>query len=229
MSGEKIKVFKETFTKLDDLIKSHYTNFEELRNIYFEFLEYLKEEKVGTSGGFTGLSEYLILKAIQIHLEQKHGKFEWKKKTKDAYFSISKDNKILITHAMSIDDDMKRAIEKWRCSIAWSENKAKLRPDIVIFKLTNNHYKLVAIIQIKVYAVNPKAVKDEVEKIRKMTSDGYEGPLRAIIFFFKIGKHKEELKKGFNYIITPENHQEFEKMLQKIDKKLNFIQNDSLE
>jgi len=222
-------IFEEVFTKLDDLIKSHYTNFEELRNIYFEFLEYLKKVKAGTSGGFTGLSEYLILKAIQMRLEQKHGKFEWKKKTKDAYFSISKNNKILLTHAMCIDDNMRHAVEKWGCSIAWSEDKAKLRPDIVIFKLTNSIYKPYAIIQIKVYSVNPKAVKDEVEKIKKMAGDGDERSLRAIIFFFEIGKHKKELKEGFNYIITPKNHQEFDRMLQEIDKKLNFIQNEGLE
>jgi len=162
-------------------------------------------------------------------MEQKHGKFEWKKKTKDAYFSISKDNEILLTHAMSIDDDVKRAVEKWGYSIAWSEDKAKLRPDIVIFKLTNSIYKPEAIIQIKVYSVNPKAVTDEVEKIKKMAGDGDERSLRAIIFFFEIGKHKEELKEGFDYIITPKNHQEFDRMLQEIDKKLNFIQNESLE
>ena len=130
---------------------------------------------------------------------------------------------------MCIDDNMRHAVEKWGCSIAWSEDKAKLRPDIVIFKLTNNHYKPEAIIQIKVCSVNPKALKDEIEKIKRMAGDGDGGPLRAIIFFFEIGKHKKELKEGFNYIITPENHQEFEKMLQEIDKKLNSIQIDSLE
>jgi len=219
--GEKImhEVFKEMFAKLDELIHDNYTNFEELRNIYHEFLEYLKE-KVGTSGGFTGLSEYIILKAIQIRLEQKHGKFEWKKKTNDAYFSISKNNKILLTHAISIDDNMKRAVEKWGYSIEWSEDKAKLRPDIVIFKLTNSHYKPEVIIQIKIYHISPKAVDDEVEKIKRMAGGGDKIPLCVIILFHQVGEHKQKLKEGFDLVITPEDPAEFKDMLQKIEERL---------
>jgi hypothetical protein len=213
------EVFKEMFAKLDELIHDNYTNFEELRNIYREFLEYLKE-KVGTSGGFTGLSEYIILKAIQIRLEQKHGEFEWNKKTNDAYFSISTDNKILLTHAISIDDNMKRAVEKWGYSIEWSEDKAKLRPDIVIFKLTNSHYKPEVIIQIKIYHISPKAVDDEVEKIKRMAGGGDKIPLCVIILFHQVGEHKQKLKEGFDLVITPEDPAEFKDMLQKIEERL---------
>ena len=213
------EVFNEMFAKLDELINDNYTNFEELRNIYCKFLEYLKG-KVGTSGGFTGLSEYIILKAIQIRLEQKHGKFEWNKKTNDAYFSISTDNKILLAHAISIDDNMKRAVEKWGYSIEWSEDKAKLRPDIVIFKLTNSHYKPEVIVQIKIYHISPKAVDDEVEKIKRMACGGDKKPLCVIILFHQVGEHKQKLEEGFDLVITPEDPAEFKDMLQRIEERL---------
>jgi hypothetical protein len=209
------------FAKLDELISNHYTNFEELTNIYFNFLNYLKEA-AGTAGGFTGLSEYLILKAILKNLEEKlKCKFNPEQKTDDTYFLISEESKrILLTHAISIDNNMKRAVEKWGYSIDWSEDKAKLRPDIVIFKLTNSHYKPEAIIQIKVYHISPKAVEDEVEKIKKMAGDGDKKPLCVIILFHKVGEHKQKLKEGFDLVITPENPAEFKDMLQKIEERL---------
>jgi hypothetical protein len=224
MIEEKItKIFEEMFTKLDELIKSHYTNFEELSNIYIEFLEYIKKEKAGTSGGFTGLSEYLILKTILLHLEQKlNVEFEKPLKIKGAYFFVSKDKEILVTHAININKDMESVVkEKFGYGTIWSKDKTikRLRPDIVIFKLTNNYYKPEAIIQIKVYAVSPNAISNETNKIEKMAS-GNGKPLCAIIFFCEVGKHREKLKEGFNYVVTPENPVEFEKMLQEIEKRL---------
>jgi hypothetical protein len=222
--GEKIKeIFKEMFAKLDEMIKSHYTNFEELRDIYFEFLEYIKKEKAGTSGGFTGLSEYLILKAILLHLEQKLS-VEFEKslqKIKDAHFFVSKDKEILVTHGININEDMESIVkEKFGYGIIWSKDKntKRLRPDIVIFKLTNNYYKPEAIIQIKVYAVSPNAIINETNKVRKMAS-GSGKPLCAIIFFCEVGKHREKLE-GFGYVVTPKNPVEFEKMLQEIERRL---------
>ncbi|MEM4480594.1 MAG: hypothetical protein QXG58_05065 [Candidatus Bathyarchaeia archaeon] len=218
-----MEMVKDIFEVVDKKISDCDFDFGKLADIYRKWLDCIKK-KTGTSGGFTGLSEYLIFKTILLYLEQKlEIRFKPKRKTKYAYFFVSTDGQILVTHATSIDNYMEKAADKLG-KISWSDDETakKLRPDIVIFKkLTDNHYKPEAIIQIKVYAVNPQAIKGEVEKIKKIASVRNGKPLLAIIFFFEPATvHKEELQKEFAYIITPKEPSNFKRMLREIESKL---------
>ena len=213
------QIFEIIDNKINDIVKEmdYKDNFKELTKMYFDWLNFWRK-KAGTSQGFTGLSEYIVLKAISLFLEQKQGiEFELKPKMGEkeytTYFFISKDKRVIITHAISIDENMKSTVsnEKGKeIEFDWVEEK--LRPDIVIFKEDNGCYRPEAVIEIKIYKVSPNAIRDEVEKFEKTSSEIKSKPLRCIIFFTK---QSDENKQGIDYFITPEN-QKFREMLQNI-------------
>ncbi|MEM3785876.1 MAG: hypothetical protein QXZ59_00660 [Nitrososphaeria archaeon] len=220
--NEKHKVdYKKIFDNIDKGIIACNFDFRELTGVYDGLFNYLKE-KAGTSAGFTGLAEYIILNTIFLYLKQKLNiQFKPEAKTKDVNFFISTDKRILITHSISINEEMgKVVVKKFGKNIIWSFSKKS--PDIVIFNSTDSGYSPEAIIQIKLYAVSSGIIDGEVNKIKKMLSGVKNNkPFCCIIFFHKLSpKIENKLKKDFNFVITPDNPN-FIEMLQKIEMRLH--------
>lgn len=212
--------YSKVFQIIDEEIVDCKFNFSKLRCVYLNWFNYLKG-KAGTSAGFTGLAEYIILQTIFLYLEQNLKiSFGTQAKTENVNFFVSKDKRILITHGISINKEMGKVVnEKFGKNIIWSfSNKS---PDIVIFKSTINGYSPEAIIQIKIYAVSPKIIDDEINKIEEILSSIKSNkPLCSMIFFYPTSEETvNKLKRDFNFVITPENP-DFIGMLREIEMRL---------
>ena len=204
-------------------------DFRLLRDLYLKsFWEKIKDI-AGTSAGFTGLSEYIILRTIMDFLEKElEVKFHVLEKTKDVRFFVSSDRKILITHSISINKGMKNAVQKkLNKEINWSteEGMDRLQPDIVIFKLTNGVYEPKTIIQIKIYQMNDRVIGDEIGKLEKVATIG--DPLMVILFFYEpTNKGVDELKEFTKnhpnraFAILPNENVSFNEALCKIRNSL---------
>jgi len=182
------------------------SNFERLCDLYWSFGRDLTQI-AGTMAGFTGLSEYIVLKTIIFFLEKELPvKFEKTveksvppkkpanklKEENVAKFFVSSDNNILITHSISINEGMEKCVRrKLHKEILWGEEKSK-RPDIVIFRLKNDRYDPVAIVQVKIYQVNPDVINQDIKTLEKITRT-IRGCLMIIVFFHepsRTGKEK---------------------------------------
>ena len=197
---ENVGITKQVLKPIDDtiesLIQKNSYNLTNLAKIYFDFFEGLKE-KAGTSAGFTGLSEYIILKTLLRYLEENlRTEFnDAKELTRDVYFFVSKDRKILVTHSITIDETKKKEFKsKLGKEVIWGLKK---QPDIVVFKLKRGYYKPIVIIQIKIYAVNQEVIRNTIESFKNMVKNtGYENfeiPLMVLISFHEFGKRKKEI------------------------------------
>jgi hypothetical protein len=219
--NEKCEMFSEVFEIIDKKVGDCDFDFRKLKEVYFSWFKCLKM-KAGTSAGFTGLAEYVILRAILLYFEQKLKiKFEIKSKSNDTRFFASNDKHVLITHSISMDKNMERAVDKeLGKKIEWNQGARGLKPDIIIFKESHEHYNPKAIIQIKVYAVSPSSIRKEINNVKKMTEIRNKKPLLVIIFFSRLSnENKEKLKEKFDYVITPESLN-FGKMLQDVYNQL---------
>jgi len=198
---EDVKFAKEMLQPLDSKIIHYKYDLAKLISLYFKFWRGLKKI-AGTASGFTGLSEYIILRAILMYLNEKLG-IDFRPcskvvdpKTREAYsyFFISSDKKIIITHSTSINNQLKNRVRsKLKRDIVWRDNANKLRPDFVIFKAVNDRYVPVAVVQVKIYPVNTSAISSEKKNFEKMD---IESLFMAIILFCEVKESKRKRKEN---------------------------------
>ena len=123
-----------------------------LTDTYFEFWIKLKEKKVGTASGFTGLSEYLFFRYILKYIEDELNlEFHPHKETPDTFSFRSKE--VAMTH----DIDISKFIDV-------KNQKA----DIAIFTIANNDYKLIAAFQLKIYLSSPDVLPSDLLKLEDL-------------------------------------------------------------
>jgi hypothetical protein len=201
---------------LDNLDKFLRENWHELTckdiyNLYFTFWENLKKFK-GNSGGFTGLSEYLIFRFLFHYLG---GNFKREAFSDETYKFVRKDCSIGHNLAISVGDSK------------------KCEPDIVVWQGGElNLENLQAVIQIKIFFVKGlktiKEVMDEFEQQMQANSSGFRALL--ITYDHKVKDEvnspiRQELKrlrqeKGwFSYVVLQDIDKPFKDIL---DKSLNL-------
>jgi hypothetical protein len=170
---------------------------DEMADLYYRFFCDLKEFK-GNANGFTGLSEYLLFRALYHRLG---GDFEKIRVTHDLFEFVSKDGTIRIGQSTPVNLDKKRYY-----------------PDIVIY----NNDKLVSIIQIKIYLTSGrKEIDKEVETLRRIR-ERYPGVECTLVIFgaispaSKIAIYLSQRKKdtdGFHSLVLRNNHNSLSKEL----------------
>lgn len=123
-----------------------------LFEMYFQFYRGLKSQ-VGSSSGFTGLSEYLFVRFILRKLEQSTGEsFQIERKTKDV--SVFRSETLLLTHDIDVATYVKIP---------------KKRPDIAIFKIeANNEYHLLAYYEIKIWFNGHKELTSTIQEFTQL-------------------------------------------------------------
>jgi hypothetical protein len=217
-------------TKIEEILREG-AHFNQLSKLYWSFGRDLTEI-AGTMAGFTGLSEYIVLRAIIFFLEKEFESVEKSVRPKPPEptnepegtnipkFFVSFDKNILITHSISINAKMNKKLQR---EIVWSKDKRK-RPDIVIFRLKNGRYEPVAIVQVKTCQVNPRAIDTEINTLNKIAIGDY---LKIIVFFQEpTGAGKKKLKEFVDsnrnraFVILPEEPPYFEDILNKIKKSV---------
>lgn len=172
----------------------------EIYKLYFNFFSELKNFK-GNANGFTGLSEFIIFRAIY-HLLGGSFKIENAEGSADIYeFRSKTDKSIRIGQSTPIRIDNK-----------------KLYPDVVVYK--NND--LIAAAQIKIYVTGGiKEVSAEIEKLKMLRAKFTN--MHAFFIVFSLsekGKIASDLKRyqdnetWFRFVILNENESNFAAVLE---------------
>lgn len=189
-----------------------------ISEIYFDFWEVLKPFK-GTSSGFTGLSEFLILRLLLHQL----GDWEVKDRSQDTrYFQSKYDANLCIASEYPITIEVD---EKGR--------QKKRKPDIVIYEpyLTSrknlrskNLRRLISIVEIKVFLTKGRTTAENT--IRKLKAiHGFHPEMRALLILFDnlsdrgdIWNYLQDIKttnQWFDFCSLKENSELLWKVLQK--------------
>ena len=189
-------VFSEIDKFIDSVLKEEKIE-ERLIDYYTEFYDKMKE-KVGTSSGFFGISEYLFFRAVLRSLEEKlniqfkevgseynkywqhdkNGKRTQKESNTFSFYSQYQ-FKIRMTHSISIkqiNEDLKKSFQNIK------------RPDIAIIK---NDNELVAVFEIKIEKVSPSAFEKSIKDFEDLKNLSPR-PLIFYIIFWPPEKNKKK-------------------------------------
>ena len=175
----------ELFAKLDTLIDTLSKDNGQLKGVdelYLKFRNRLKSD-VGTSSGFTGLSEYLITRLLKRHLERNlQITFESKEQTRDIYQFYEKRNNVdvLLWHGANVRDILKL--------------NRNIHPDLaVLTKDAKNQHKLHAVFEIKIYKVSPKSFENSIKNLKAIQKKS-KNTLFFVVVLFAISAYKKRGK-----------------------------------
>lgn len=147
--------FDSIFSVLDAICReaiSKENSEEYLINAYEGFFNEVKL-KVGTSSGYTGISEYLFFRCIKFMIEEKvQGNLEPFPNTLDTY--TFKSNSIVLTHDVFVN--------------SFNNSLPRQKTDIAIFNEVNGTHSLLGAFQIKVYITNDEKLNDELSKLNDL-------------------------------------------------------------
>ncbi len=162
---------------------------EHLSNIHYNLLENYKV-KSGTSNGYHGISEYIVLSAFKHFIEAQNEGKELKCTEIDGHkysrcFRLDKkDKSIIIYHDLSL----KNIPDGAKSQIFTDATKLRV-PDIVILKKENNYYNIVAVIEIKNYLDKGKIISaiemlNQIKVSQKNKTIQEMAPTRYALFAF---------------------------------------------
>lgn len=208
------------FKNLDSEIKNIVERNEELSKIG-EYLGMFSDELTkyfGTTVGFSGLNELLILRTLYHVIECEYGTgFRPEKYTRDISVFYHKEANIVLGSNVQL-----------RVSI--DSEKERLRPDIVIYKpkkdKINEIDKLIAAIEVKAYPVKGEdTIKNMANRLKKIQKY-YKGANVVLILYSTYGVKEAKVKeicnsKGVGLIIIENN----ESPVRDVFKKLIMLNN----
>jgi hypothetical protein len=129
-----------------------------LHDAYIEFWTKVKQ-KVGTSSQFTGVAEYLLFRYIMKYVEQNMNiKFNPHEETPDTFSFRSKN--MLMTHDIDISKFMPGPIQRPH------------RPDIAVFAVTGNGFRLLAVFELKIFISSPNLLVADLARLRRLGETG---------------------------------------------------------
>lgn len=214
MSKTKIGEFGETFFKaIDSYMEKKYEDMscDEVYRSYADFVHFVKEnrEGKGSSSGFTGLSELLVLRFL-IHLLGND--FDSKQIADgEVYKFVSKNNGTVLTHNAKV-------------------KKSKVRPDIVIYENEKGYEdgNPFAVIEIKTYLTDSfETFYKAIGKIERIRSES-KNLKAAIINYDKLSekgnvnqKIQDSVKQRnwLGYITLEENKKPLKEVLSFLELK----------
>lgn len=144
---------------------------------YWEWWRALKN-RVGTSSGYTGFSEYLFFRYILKRIEYRAGtSFKVEECTKDT--SIFRSQQIILTH----DVDIARFVDVDR-----------QKTDIAVLSSSGTgNYQLVAAFELKVYITDRNVINDLISRLDYLGQ--HTDSLLFPIFFFSKPQYNNEVSK----------------------------------
>lgn len=195
---------KEVFDILDGKIQEIIDKKDEnpekaLADLYWGFFNMLKD-KVGTSSGYSGLSEYLFYRYIMFYLEKNINNVDQKKflpnqRTKDTeVFYWDNMDELIITHDVNINAYV----------------GINQKTDIALFVKQNNNMVLIAGFQIKIFIKDQNIYNDEIKKLEELTGCKDALVLEILLMRTSFTRHTnlstflgENSRKGRAFLIYP--------------------------
>ncbi|BAI81691.1 hypothetical protein DEFDS_P067 (plasmid) [Deferribacter desulfuricans SSM1] len=196
--------------KIDNLIQDNLDNITSntINHLYYLQFNLLKNFK-GNSSGFTGLSEFLIVRFIIHYITKKYNQnFKLLPITKDIKYWQSQNFKINVQQTIKLPKPVKVGNKK----------QNKIQPDIIIKK----ENKIISYIEIKIYLKDFKILEDLIKKYEVLLENNKNNYKLLFILFNGNDNIMEKLDKyklqntWFNYIVLNKSNKKFIDAVNKI-------------